>query len=154
MASPPKEQRVAILETAEIQDTQLRRVFETPDPPTGSSLMPNRKKPAYDHDGPYDSRDKWLDVGGSQFPGGDHSESVRSDSATLCCGIKERQRRPGATALTDGQAVGPVAELLQPGIPGDAAEPRRIAGELVDAEAQQTAAMRDSLHGWVTRPTW
>jgi hypothetical protein len=73
MAQTPNEQRVAVLGTAQILDAKLRRVFETPDPPTGSSLMPNQKKRAYEHDGPYDTRDKWLDVDGSHFPGGDHS---------------------------------------------------------------------------------
>lgn len=68
MVQSPDEHRVAVLGTAAIPDTPLRRIFETPDPPTGSSVLPNKKKRSYEHDGPYGTRDKWLDVDESTFP--------------------------------------------------------------------------------------
>jgi uncharacterized protein (TIGR04222 family) len=49
-ASVPRERRVAVLGTSGIAEPGLRDIFETPDPPPGSKLLPKPRKNA----GPYD----------------------------------------------------------------------------------------------------
>ena len=48
-AEVPGERRVAVLGTAGITSTGLRNIFETPDPPPGSKLMPKTRENATSH---------------------------------------------------------------------------------------------------------